>query len=127
VKSAATITRRSLLGLAALGLAGCKHRSSASTPRVDPDASALATARAVEIELLLATTDPGEHARHLGHLAALGGTAPTAVATPATTLPRPLLRTSAKSLREAAVAAVDGTHAALFASIAASHEVMLGD
>lgn len=142
VKSAATISRRSLLGLAALALGACKKGSSASASRAEPDAAALASARATELALIAAydsflDTIQGsavshllaERALHTAHLAALGGSAagpsPAATSTPAA-IPS-LLRNSASSLRAAAVAAVDGVHAAVFASTAASHEVMLSE
>lgn len=144
MKSAVALTRRSLFGLAALGLAGCKAGSSPPAPRVDPDAAALASARAAEADLLArydtqiagATGDTADllssrRAAHAAHLAALGGTpapAPgigTAAAQPFGTIDRDL-RKSSESLRAAALAAVDGKHAALLASVAASHEVMAG-
>ncbi|HVT65359.1 MAG TPA: hypothetical protein VHD81_09405 [Mycobacteriales bacterium] len=129
MKSAATITRRSVLGAGLLAIAACKHPSSPPVPHVDPDAAALAEARAMEVQLLSETTDPAERAAHLQHLAALGGTvpSPTATTTPVTEPVRVQLRGSADSLRTAAVAASNGMHAAVFASIAASHEVLLGD
>jgi hypothetical protein len=129
VKSAATITRRSLFGLAALGLAGCRKGPAPATPHLDPDASALATARALERQLIEATTHPVERALHVQHLAALGGSARTIGADPLTdgASLRSRLRSSASVLRGAAAAAVSGAHASVFASIAASHEVMLHD
>src|SRR5437667_182721 len=73
VRSAATISRRSALGLGLLAVAACKKGSSPSAPRVDPDSSALADARASELAVLAAATDPAERALHTQHLTALGG------------------------------------------------------
>lgn len=143
--SAATLSRRSVLGLAALGLAGCKHSSTPSAPRVDPDASALASARAEELALIAAfdgqitgasgdTADAlaASRAVHAAHLTALGGTPPPAPTVGTSTAP-PFddigreLRRSAQSLRGLAVAASAGHNAAILASIAASHEVFARD
>jgi hypothetical protein len=121
-----------LLGLAALGLAGCKAGSSASATHTDPDRSALAVARSAEQVLVAACDAAGltaESAIHAEHLAALGGSVPVprALNTPAAHAIRALLRDSTDSLRGAALAAVSGAHAAVFASVAASHEVMTHD
>jgi hypothetical protein len=137
VKSAVALSRRSVLGLAALVLTGCRNHSTSSQPRVTADAAALASARASEAGLIaaydaalpsagrLTARLSAERAVHSRHLAALGGRAnvdPAAIG-PDRSL-RHLLRRSAASLRAAAVGAVDGTQAALLASIGASHEVM---
>ncbi|HVT21119.1 MAG TPA: hypothetical protein VHE57_07010 [Mycobacteriales bacterium] len=126
MKSAVSLTRRSFLGLAALGLAGCKGASPPAARHLDPDASALAAARDAEVALLAATTDPAQREAHVAHLAALGGSAPGA-ATAIGPSARSLLRSSTTSLRAAALTATSGTHAAVFASIAASHEVLARD
>ncbi|MGN6473027.1 MAG: hypothetical protein ACTHK4_05165 [Mycobacteriales bacterium] len=143
MKSAATISRRSLLGFAALALAACKKGSSASVPHRDPDATALADARASEEAILAmydaqlagATGDTADlltarRAAHAEHLTALGGT-PSSPPNIGTSTAQPfgqigrVLQDSATSLRGAAVAAVDGAHAATLASIAASHQAMV--
>jgi hypothetical protein len=138
VKSAVRLSRRSLLGLAALTLAGCKTRSAASSQPADPDAAALRAARASE-QMLLGSYDAAiasargaaavrlrtERALHAQHLAALGGGPPIRPPTagpPAE--PGPALRRTAATFRAFAVAAVRGGNAALLASIAASHEAM---
>jgi hypothetical protein len=94
---------------------------------VSLDAAALAEAQATEAALIAACEAAGqvdEVGIHTLHLAALGGSLPTPSATSAPSRSiKPLLRSSAVALRRAAVAAVEGTHAAVFASIAASHEV----
>ncbi|HVX70563.1 MAG TPA: hypothetical protein VHA79_12835 [Mycobacteriales bacterium] len=132
MKSAAPVlthlSRRSILGLAALGLAGCKAGSSAASGRAEPDAAALVAARSSEAVLVaacMATGLAGEAVVHRQHLAALGGTetVPTTLNTPARSAVRALLRDNADKLRSAATGAVDGSTAALLASIAAAHEV----
>jgi hypothetical protein len=131
------ISRRAVLVAGLLAAVGCGKRTNPPVPvqAADPDAAAVTTARNIEAELLAtyhakianatATQRPQlqvELAIHAAHLAALHG-APTSVAT---VTARPHLRraliSSATTLRELSLAAVQGTNAALFASIAASHE-----
>lgn len=134
VKPAGALSRRSLLGLAALGLAACTKGSSpahqAHQEGVDPDASALAAAIASEHALIAVSEAAGlttQLGLHRAHLAAMGGSVitPSATAAPiGTQRIRSLLRSNAAMLRGSAVAAVSGAHAALLSSIAASHEAM---
>jgi hypothetical protein len=121
------MTRRTVLALAVLAAAGCHRKASPPPPHVDPDLSAIGSLVADEATLLTATTDPAEFALHLQHYVALGGSAADYSAPPTEAIgsPRPLLRSSVASCRDAAINAVDGTHAATFASIAACHDVML--
>lgn len=131
------VSRRSLLGLSLMAIAACKHKASA--PPVDPDAAALAVARESEQELLAsydtaiasasAAAAPrlaAERALHAAHLTALGGATPgrSTDAFSTSTSVKALLRRSARVFDGVAVGALDGTHAAVFASIAASHEAM---
>jgi hypothetical protein len=144
VKSAASLTRRSLLGLGALGLAACTKGSSpaahgADRGSVDPDAGLLASAHGNE-QVLVAAYDSAipsasgaerarltaERALHATHLHALGKPTPLSPSLPPGDVDL-LLRGSTDLLRGAAVEAADGAHAAVFASIAASHEAMLRD
>jgi hypothetical protein len=146
VKSAATITRRSFLGAGLLTVAACKHGSSPSTPRVDPDSALLESIRATEETLIAgydallakasgATADrlAAERAGHVQHLAALHGAEPPPGSTHRTSAPTSLralreeIAGTGATIHDAALAAVDGTHAAILASIAASHEVMIRD
>jgi hypothetical protein len=131
------LSRRSLLGLGLAVLAGCRARA---TPKARPAAPAdyadLVSARDVE-RALLATYDaliasaPArakprlevERATHAAHLAALHGTTTTNPLPFTPRRPEVQLVASARSLREYARRATEGTDAALFASIAASHEV----
>jgi len=99
-----------------------------------PDAAALTEARVSEARLLASydvkiATLPlhkraplqVERAIHATHLAALRGTSHERPASrPVQNLPAEL-RASAQRLRRLALAAVDGSHAALLASIAAAH------
>lgn len=129
MKSAVAFSRRTLLGVSALALAGCKHVSPPSAPRTDPDATALAAARATEVALIAACEGAGlleDVAAHRAHLSALGGraVAPSPSASPLPSEARTLVRSTADPLRNAADIAVDGIHAAILASIAASHAVM---
>jgi hypothetical protein len=131
------ISRRAILLATVLSVAGCgKHLKPAPTPpAVNPDAAALATAQDIE-RRLIATYDhlirhASPHRRgvlevaramHTAHLEALHG---TAVSDPPATVAHHLdaaLRSSATTLRTLSLAAVNGADAALFASIAASHE-----
>lgn len=119
------LTRRALLGAAALVLAGCKSRGHASSP--DADAAAIASARAGELTLLSAYADgTPEHALHLTHLRALGGAAPTpgGSASPTATPAYSDVRSSVAVLQAAAAQARSGATAAMLASIAASHAVL---
>src|SRR3954469_11626875 len=75
------LTRRALLGAGVLVLAGCKTRAHSSSS--DPDAAALAAARAGEVALLSSYAEgTPEHSAHLTHLRALGGAAPSPGSTP---------------------------------------------
>jgi hypothetical protein len=144
VQSPGRLTRRALLGLAGLAVVGCtKHPTHVPPkPAVVPDAAALASARSSEAALL-ATYDAKiassplhkrapllvARAIHATHLAALHGTATgtgtgTGAGSPvgSTSHVKRALRASAVQLRGLALAATDGTNAALLASIAASHE-----
>jgi hypothetical protein len=127
MRPAATVTRRTVLGLGLLFVSACKHKATARTPALPPDASAIGALGAQEAAVLEATIDPAEFASHVTHYVALGGSAGDYPNPPTQPIGarRPLLRDNVTSLRQAAVNAVDGTHAATFASIAASHEVML--
>ncbi|HTW20233.1 MAG TPA: hypothetical protein VME70_08495 [Mycobacteriales bacterium] len=132
------MSRRSLLIAAAVTVAGCgkHHRPRPKPPATVPDATALAAARDLERMLIasydakIATAGPKRSAQlevakaiHGTHLAALhgapAGSADTAVATNL----HKALRQSVRTLRQLATAASSGMNAALFASIAASHEV----
>lgn len=139
----AVLSRRALLGLAALSVAGCgKHNkpiSSKPTPVVPPDAAALVTARGGE-RLLLASYDAKiahastrelprlqvARAIHATHLSALSGTPSSSADIAVVTDLHHALRASARQLRSLALAAQLGANAALFASIAASHETSAG-
>jgi hypothetical protein len=142
VQSRGVLTRRALLGLIGLSAVGCSKHAKPIPPKpaVVPDAAALASARAGEQMLLdsyaaqirataLHKRAPLEVARaiHATHLAALHGTPPTAgtTATAGAVPLRSALRASAASLRGFSLDATDGGNAALFASIAASHETSL--
>jgi hypothetical protein len=132
VRPAVTITRRTVLAGGLVTLVGCSHPQRTPPPAAPaPDAAALASAIAVEQQLLGAATDPATQATHAAHLTALGGSTPPSASPPAAAgsadATRVMLRASAQSLHGAAVTAVIGRHAAVFASIAASHEVLLGD
>jgi hypothetical protein len=119
------LTRRALLGVGVLVLAGC--RSHARSSSSDPDAAALAAARAGELALLATYADgTPEHATHLTHLRALGGTPPSPGSTPTPERPPGYtdVASSVAVLQAAAVHAHDGGTAATFASIAASHTVL---
>jgi hypothetical protein len=137
-RAAVTITRRSLLGCAGLLLVGCRRGSSTAAPSPappGPDAAALATARQGELRLLLSYDTAILHASarqrpplqvaralHATHLTALGGTPPPVGRSgPRISALPSALATSARSLRQLAVAAHDGRTAATLASIAASH------
>jgi hypothetical protein len=138
VQSRAAISRRTLLGVAVVGIAGCgKHKKpQATTPAAVPDAAALLTARTDETRLLAAYDLKIRHATphqrphleveraiHATHLSALRGTASTPATGPLHPQLSAALRASAHQLRRLALAATAGSNAALFASIAASHEV----
>jgi hypothetical protein len=136
------LTRRALLGLALLTAAGCgkHHKDAATTPPGTsapvPDEAALQLARdneqvllasyAVKIKHAKAAARPQlevERAIHAAHLSALHAAKPDgADIAVVSNLPRELRR-SAHQLRGLALAATEGPNAALFASIAASHEV----
>jgi hypothetical protein len=129
-------SRRAVLLAAVVTAAGCgKHRRPKQTPRpAAPDAAALVTARNGE-RLLLASYDAKiahatpqalprlqvERAVHATHLAALRGTAASAADIAVVSDIGRALRDSARTLRRLALAAVDGSNAAVLASIAASH------
>jgi hypothetical protein len=143
VQSGPKLTRRSLVGLAVLVVAGCKSKTPKQPPRpvVVPDADALVEAKFAERTLLVsydAAIDAAplrnraplqvQRAIHATHLAALH--APTRLGGPpltAVTSIERALATSARNLRAFAVDATSGANAALFASIAASHEVSAGE
>jgi hypothetical protein len=131
------LTRRAVLGLAALSVAGCHNKAKPvrKQPRAGLDAAALSAARVGELRLL-ASYDAAlgslplhkraplqvERAIHAAHLAALPGPASSASPTPRPTHHlHAALRVSAADLRRLALGAVDGANAALLASIAASH------
>jgi hypothetical protein len=125
-----------VLGAGLLVVAACRH---APARAAGPDPVALADARETEQSLIAACAaalaaaprGPGasrltaQRDAHATHLAALGGGSGADVAPVPPTRGPSLLRSSAASLRAAAVAAVAGADAALLASIAASHEAML--
>ncbi|HEX3900378.1 MAG TPA: hypothetical protein VHW74_14520 [Mycobacteriales bacterium] len=127
MRPAATVTRRTVLGAGLLLIAGCKHTRASHSATLPPDESALNALLADEASVLAATTDPTQFAMHVQHYVALGGSTTGYAAPPMQPVGayRRLLGSSTTSLRQAAIDAVDGTHAATFASIAASHEVML--
>ena len=105
-------------------LAGCRsHRDVAAS---DPDAAAIAAARAGELALLASSAEgTPDHAAHLAHLRALGATPPSPGATPAPAAPPYTdVRSSVAVLQTAAARARAGAIAAVFASIAASHAVL---
>jgi hypothetical protein len=126
-----------VLGVAALTVAGCgKHaKPVVRTPVIVPDADALVTARNGE-RLLLASYDAEiahaskrnlphlqvARAIHATHLDALHGTPASAADIAVVTNVRHTLRASAQQLRALALAATNGSNAALLASIAASHQ-----
>lgn len=133
----ALLTRRALLAAGMGGIVltiGCTTRN--ARPVADPDAAAIEAARRGE-QLLLAGYAEGSaaHAVHLAHLRALGGTPPSAGpdGSPAPS-PAPSAApgqaatesTTVGPLMAAARSAHHGSTAALFASIAASHAVLVG-
>jgi hypothetical protein len=132
------MTRRGLLGCAALVVAGCRGGSTTATPtptRAAPDAAALATAREGELRLLQSydTAIASASARrrptlqvaralHATHLSALGGSPPdVTVRGPLIHDLATVLAASARSLRQLATTAHSGKTAATLASVAASH------
>lgn len=137
VHSRDALTRRTLLGAALLSVVGCRKpvKLVAPAPAVEPDAAALLSARTIE-QLLLASYDAKitrasarnrarlqvARAVHAAHLDALQGTSSTTADIAVVANLRRALRTSVVTLRGLSLAAIDGTNAALFASIAASHE-----
>jgi predicted small lipoprotein YifL len=134
------LSRRALLGLTAVAIAGCgKHKTLSLPPKpvVVPDAAALAAARNIEASLLasydakIARASPRQRAKleveraiHATHLSALHGTMRSAVAIPASKHLEVTLHASVASLRRFALKAQAGTNAALLASIAASHDAI---
>lgn len=123
-------------------IAGChstKPATKPTPPPVVPDLEALQTARDAEAQLLTSYDAKMKHlplhkraplqverAIHATHLAALkGGPASVAAATPTHNLTA-ALKASATQLRRLALAATEGSNAALLASIAASHTASLG-
>lgn len=130
------ISRRSVLAGAVLLAAGCHRHAAAAPPAAapEPDLAAMNTARGIE-QLLLSSYDariavatrtdrPGleaSRALHVAHLSALRGRAATATGGAATADVHRLLVTSAATLRSLSLNAVDGSNAALLASIAGSH------
>lgn len=136
-----SLTRRSLLGVAAgLALAGCRshgHRRVTSTPDVGAlDAAADAEAALLaDYDRVIAASDAVAagrlslaRERHASHLRALRAGGRNASPAAAPTLPArsdaalaTSLRSTAAALRTAAVSARAGRTAALLASIAAEH------
>jgi hypothetical protein len=131
------LSRRAVLGIAVLAVAGCgKHPKPAARAHLSvPDADALLTARNGERALLASYDAKIAHATkrqlprlqvaraiHATHLDALHGTAAGTADIAVVTHLRQALRASAKQLRSLALAATNGTDAALLASIAASHQ-----
>jgi predicted small lipoprotein YifL len=133
------ISRRAILVATVLSVAACgKHpKPVPPAPVVNPDAAALLTAQGIERGLLATYNHRIKHASahekpglevaltmHTAHLEALHGTAGTATTgtAPAVHPLKAVLRSSAATLRGLSLAAIDWTNAALFASIAASHE-----
>jgi hypothetical protein len=136
------ISRRAVLLAAVLAAVGCGKRTNPPVPAqaaVDPDAAAVLTARSIEADLLTTydarIANASAHKRpplqvaraiHAAHLAALpaASSAASSAAPAVTSHPhvRHALLSSAATLRRLSLAAVEGTNAALFASIAASHE-----
>jgi hypothetical protein len=127
---------------AAVVLAGCRAKTTATRTATSPspDAAALLTARSTE-QSLLASYDATiaslplhkraplqvERAIHATHLEALHGKPPpSSSATPSASSLHHALRASARQLRALSLAAVDGGNAALLASIAASHTASAG-
>jgi hypothetical protein len=131
------ISRRAILLAPVLALAGCgKHRKPVPpAPAVTPDAAALVTAQLIEKRLLATYHVKIRHASaadrpvlevalamHTAHLEALHGSATSGTVAPAARHLRAALHSSVTTLRGLSLAAVDGANAAVFASIAASHE-----
>jgi len=119
------LTRRALLGAGVLVVAGCKSARHAATP--DADTAAVSAARAGELALLSSYAEgTPDHAAHLSHLGALGGTVPSPDATPTPSAAPAYtdVGSSVSVLQAAATRARAGTTAATFASIAASHAVL---
>lgn len=124
-------------------VAGChKAAKRPATPRVVPDAAAIDAARLIEHNLLavydqkIASASAAElpqlqveRAIHATHLKALGtektGAAPAPGAPPAGGI-KADLRRSIGELQGLSLRATSGSNAALFASVAASHQVSLG-
>jgi hypothetical protein len=140
VQSRGVLTRRALLGLAGLSVVACdKHPKRAVRALVVvPDAAALVTARNLEL-VLLASYDAKiaqvsarrrpalevAKAIHVAHLDALHGSTSSTSSTSDIAVVANLrheLRVSAATLRDLSRNAVNGTNAAVFASIAASHQ-----
>jgi hypothetical protein len=121
----ARLSRRALLGAAVIVAAGCtaRHRSAGA----DPDAPALAAARAGELVLLSnAAVGTTAYAAHLAHLQALGARPPSPGATPPVAPPGYAdAAASVPVLQAAAERTSDGALAAKLASIAASHAVLV--
>jgi hypothetical protein len=137
VQSRGVLTRRALLGLVGLSVVACdKHpKRTVQAPVVVPDAAALVTARNLELVLLASYDAKIAHASagrrpalevaraiHLAHLDALHGTTSSAADIAVVPNVRHELRVSVATLRGLSRAAMDGANAALFASIAASHQ-----
>ena len=112
--------------MAVVAVAGCTTRHHTTPP--DPDAAAVAAARAGELQLLssVAAGTPAYDA-HLAHLHALGGRLPSPGSPPPGATPAYAdLAGSVPALQGAAVAAHNGEIAAQLASVAASHAVLAG-
>lgn len=131
------ISRRAVLLAAVLSVAGCTKHPKPTVPvkPVNPDAAALVTAQDIERQLLASYHRKIHHASahdrplleveraiHAAHLEALHGSATSLPSLTARPDLRQALRTSATTLRGLSLSAVEGGTAALFASIAASHE-----
>ena len=126
-----------MLGLAVLAVAGCRHTTHSATKPPQADEGLLEQAYTTEKDIIAAydnaiaaatgdtTALMSERDAHATHLAALDlsiSVQPTRAILTMRQLPA-FLTESVDALRSAAVSATDGNHAAVFASIAAAHQV----